>query len=73
LEAQVAQLEKNVATAPAPVREPKSTKPVRAKRQGRKVDPGDAVPPGAAVPQPAPLDEGVATGLENLEEHLDHE
>jgi hypothetical protein len=73
LEAQVAPLEKNVAVAPAPVREPKSTKPARVKRQGREIGSGEAVPPGAAVRLPAPLDEEAETGLENLEEHLDHE
>jgi hypothetical protein len=49
LEARVAQLEKNVAAAPVPVREPKPTKPARMRRQGREVNPGEAVPPGVAV------------------------
>jgi outer membrane murein-binding lipoprotein Lpp len=73
LEAQVAQLEKDVAAAPVPVREPKPMKPARAKRQGREINPGDAVPPGVAVQQPAPLDEESETAFENLEEHLGHE
>jgi hypothetical protein len=49
-------------------------KPLRAKRQSREIDPGDAVPPGGvtgvAVQEPAPLDEQAETALENLEEHL---
>jgi hypothetical protein len=73
LEAQVEQLEKNVAAAPAPVRKPKSTKPVRVKRQGREIDLGDAVPPSAAVQRPTPLNEEAETALENLEEHPGHE
>ena len=73
LEAQVAQLERTVAAAPALVREPKPTKPARAKRQSREIDAGAVVPPGVAVQQPAPPDEEAETALENLEEHLDHE
>ena len=72
LEAHVAQLEKNAA-APAPLSEPKPTKPARAKRQSREIDAGAVVPPGVAVQQPAPPDEEAETALENLEEHLDHE
>jgi hypothetical protein len=73
LEAQVAQLEKSFAAVPVPVREPKPTKPARAKRQGRGIDPEEAVPPGVAVQQPAPPDGEAETALENLEEHLGHE
>jgi len=69
LEAQVAQLEKNAAVTPM-TPQAKPTKPARAKRQGREIDPGDAVPPGVAVQEPAPLDEEAETALENLEEHL---
>jgi hypothetical protein len=72
LEAQVAQLEKKAAAVPAPARQPKPTKPLPARRQGREIDPGDAVPPGVAVQEPAPLDEEAETALENLEEHLGH-
>jgi hypothetical protein len=71
LEAQVAELEKNA--APAPVREPKSPRPARAKRKSREIDPGDAVPPGVAVEEPAPLDDEAETALENLETHLAQE
>ena len=70
LEAQVIQLEKAAAAAPAP--QPKLAKPTRPKRQGREIDPGDAVPPGVAVQEPAPLDEEAETALENLEDHLGH-
>jgi hypothetical protein len=49
LEARVAQLEKNVAAAPVPVREPKPTKPARVGRQGPEINPDEAVPPGVAV------------------------
>jgi hypothetical protein len=67
--AQIAQLEKRVAAAPASSQQPK---PARAKRRSREIDPGDAVPPGVAVQEPAPLDEEAETALENLEEHLGH-
>lgn len=73
LEAEVAQLEKKAGasvSASAPQVQP--TKPPRARRRGREIDPGDAVPPGVAVQEPAPLDEEAETALENLEEHLSH-
>lgn len=74
LEAQVAQLEKKAAASvPAPARQVQPTKPPRAKRQRREIDPGDAVPPGAAVREPARLDEEAEIALENLEERLSHD
>jgi hypothetical protein len=70
LEAQVVRLEKKAATpAPTTHQKPQPMKPLRAKRQSREIDPGDAVLPGA-VQEPAPLDEQAETALENLEEHL---
>ncbi|WP_158745275.1 hypothetical protein [Acidisphaera sp. L21] len=72
LEDQVAQLEKKLASATAPVRQAALPKAPRAKRQAREIDPGDAVPPGVAVQEPAPLDEEAKSVLENLE-HLGHE
>ena len=71
LEAQVVRLEKKAATpAPTTNQKPQTMKPLRAKRQSREIDPGDAVLPGVAVQEPAPLDEQAETALENLEEHL---
>ncbi len=74
LEAQVAQLEKKAAASvPASAPQVQPTKPSRARRRGREIDPGDAVPPGVAVQEPVPLDEEAETALENLDEHLSHE
>jgi hypothetical protein len=73
LEQQVAQLEKKSASAPAPVRRPGPSKPARAERLGREVDPGNTDPPGAAVQEPAPLNDDAETALDNLEEHLGQE
>jgi hypothetical protein len=70
LEQQVAQLEKKIASASAPARQPGPPKPARPKRQGHEIDPGDTVPPSVAVQDPAPLDEEAEAALENLEEHL---
>lgn len=69
LEAQVAQLEENAAVTPV-TPQIKSTKPARARRQGREIDPDDTVPLGVAVQEPASVDEEAETALENLEEHL---
>lgn len=72
LEAEVARLGKKAAAASAPAQQPRSTKPTRAKRQSREIDPGDAVPPVVAVQEPVSLDEEAETARENLEEHLSH-
>ena len=71
LETEVTRLEEKAVSAP--VQQPQSAKPVRAKRQSRGLDPGDAVPPGVSVQEAGRLDEEAETALENLEEHLSHD
>jgi hypothetical protein len=73
LEAQVAQLEKELETSRVPVvarNEAKTASPSRKTRQPRTIDPGDAVPPGVAVLDPAPMDEEAEAALDNLEHNL---
>jgi hypothetical protein len=71
LEDQVARLEANSVPQTAPSKlAPKPSPSGRRTRRSRDIDPGDAVPPGIAVQDPAPLDEGAETALENLKEHL---
>ncbi len=73
--ARIAELEQHVArreakAAPSPAAaesDPKPAPAVRAKRQSRKLDPGDAVPSGVAVAEPAPLDAEAEAVREKLE------
>ncbi len=72
LEQHVARLEAKAASAPATAKRDRKPAPaVRAKRQGRKVDPGDAVPPGVAVVEPAPRDAKAKAAREKLEQLAD--
>jgi hypothetical protein len=71
LEDQVARLGANSAPQTVPSKpSPKPSLSGRRTRRSRDIDPGDAVPPGVAVQDPAPLDEGAETALENLKERL---
>jgi hypothetical protein len=73
LEAQVAQLEKELEFSRVPVvarTEAKTAAPARKTRQPRTIDPGDAVPPGVAVLEPAPMDEEAEAALDNLKHNL---
>jgi hypothetical protein len=68
LEEEVARLQRESAPQPAPGNRGPTL--VRAKRQSRRIDPGDAVPPAVAVEEPATLDDEAETVRKNLEAHL---